>query len=509
MVQQIQSVCMECHGERISPKDRCKSCDGRKIVREKNLEVHIDKGMKDGQKTTFHGQIVKHGDIKHLLNKGMPIYRRPYEKGCFLIIEFKEFSRSPAAQGCEVPDHDLRAHLAVGDPRALRGRDLPGVTYRGAPTGPEPGQPGPPGDSPVPGPTSVAASATSAYATGRPPRGLRRRALPPASSRSSLGAETPGVASFPRRASASAPRTAAGPALPRAAAESRGPRLPAAAAPAFPAARRGGRGGRGEHFGCGSSGDGSHPCAFLLFLPLLLLLFLLLFLLPEQSRRRHAAARAPPRSPPPPPARCIVGRLAPRPRSARRPPPAALGAGGTRRGSPGACVWLRPSRGAAGRAGREGVRASRPGRAGRGQGGGRAGAGPQRARRRLAGPRGRLRSPLSPAVPSPPALVDPAPQTGRRRRCPHPGKQEEPAVFGGSTRCEDDTCFRGMHSEPGKSRGSQTQRLDGFSQVTFMLHLKGAALANVLFLKPPVQFLDKAVNWLSSLLEMLFSQIFI
>ncbi|NXE57671.1 DNJA1 protein, partial [Casuarius casuarius] len=159
MVQQIQSVCMECqgHGERISPKDRCKSCTGRKIVREKKiLEVHIDKGMKDGQKITFHGEgdqepglepgdiiivldqkdhptftrrgedlvmcmdiqlvealcgfqkpittldnrtiiitshpgkchTVKHGDIKCVMNEGMPIYRRPYEKGC-LIIEFK------------------------------------------------------------------------------------------------------------------------------------------------------------------------------------------------------------------------------------------------------------------------------------------------------------------------------------------------------------------------------------------------------------------------------------
>ncbi|XP_046940212.1 dnaJ homolog subfamily A member 1-like isoform X1 [Lynx rufus] len=157
MVQQIQSVCMECHGhgERINPKDRCKSCNGRKIVQEKKiLEVHIDKGMKDSQKITFHGegdqepglepgdiivvldqkdhvvftrrgedlfmcmdiqlvealcgfqkpistlnnraivitshpgQIVKHGNIKWVLNKGMPIYRRPYEKGC-LVIEFK------------------------------------------------------------------------------------------------------------------------------------------------------------------------------------------------------------------------------------------------------------------------------------------------------------------------------------------------------------------------------------------------------------------------------------
>ena len=59
MVQQIQSVCMGCqgHGKRISPKDRCKSCNGRKIVQKKKIQdVHIDKGMKDGQKITFHGE---------------------------------------------------------------------------------------------------------------------------------------------------------------------------------------------------------------------------------------------------------------------------------------------------------------------------------------------------------------------------------------------------------------------------------------------------------------------
>uniref|UniRef100_A0A2K5EY58 CR-type domain-containing protein n=1 Tax=Aotus nancymaae TaxID=37293 RepID=A0A2K5EY58_AOTNA len=128
MVQQIQCVCMECqgHGERISPKDRCKSCNGSKIVREKKiLEVHIDKGMKDGDQEpglepgdiiivlnqknravfTKQGEdlfmcmdiqlvealcvITSHpGQIVKLLNEGMPIYRRPYEKGC-LIIEFK------------------------------------------------------------------------------------------------------------------------------------------------------------------------------------------------------------------------------------------------------------------------------------------------------------------------------------------------------------------------------------------------------------------------------------
>jgi DnaJ family protein A protein 1 len=38
--------------------------------------------------TSHPGQIVKHGDINCVLNEGMPIYRRPYEKGR-LIIEFK------------------------------------------------------------------------------------------------------------------------------------------------------------------------------------------------------------------------------------------------------------------------------------------------------------------------------------------------------------------------------------------------------------------------------------
>uniref|UniRef100_M3Y341 J domain-containing protein n=1 Tax=Mustela putorius furo TaxID=9669 RepID=M3Y341_MUSPF len=142
MVQQIQFVCMECKGH--GPKDRCESCNGRKIVR-KILEVHTDKDLKDG-KITFHGeghqepglqqgetiivsegphclysarrpfhlieapcgfpkpisifdnqtiiitshpgQIFRYGAIKCVLNEGMPIYHRPYEKSC-LIIKFK------------------------------------------------------------------------------------------------------------------------------------------------------------------------------------------------------------------------------------------------------------------------------------------------------------------------------------------------------------------------------------------------------------------------------------
>ena len=47
MVQQIRTACGDCQGqgEKISAKDRCKQCQGKKIIKNsKILEVHIDKG---------------------------------------------------------------------------------------------------------------------------------------------------------------------------------------------------------------------------------------------------------------------------------------------------------------------------------------------------------------------------------------------------------------------------------------------------------------------------------
>lgn len=47
MVQQMQSVCSECKGEGeiIPHKDRCTTCQGKKLVSSDGiLEVHIDKG---------------------------------------------------------------------------------------------------------------------------------------------------------------------------------------------------------------------------------------------------------------------------------------------------------------------------------------------------------------------------------------------------------------------------------------------------------------------------------
>lgn len=85
MYQQIHTQCRDCdgNGERINPKDMCKTCQGRKIVQERKiLEVHIDKGMEDGQKITFSGEGdqtpgLEAGDIVIVLDeKEHPLFKR-------------------------------------------------------------------------------------------------------------------------------------------------------------------------------------------------------------------------------------------------------------------------------------------------------------------------------------------------------------------------------------------------------------------------------------------------
>ncbi|KAG2195946.1 hypothetical protein INT47_007082 [Mucor saturninus] len=59
MVQQFQQTCPDCNGlgEIINEKDRCKHCLGKKIMSDRKiLEVHIERGMRGGQKITFSGE---------------------------------------------------------------------------------------------------------------------------------------------------------------------------------------------------------------------------------------------------------------------------------------------------------------------------------------------------------------------------------------------------------------------------------------------------------------------
>ncbi|CAH8438280.1 unnamed protein product [Schistosoma turkestanicum] len=68
-VQQIQTTCSVCKGEKeiIDPKDCCKKCEGKKVVREtKVIEVPIEKGMADGQTIKFPDE----GDCEPCLQAG-------------------------------------------------------------------------------------------------------------------------------------------------------------------------------------------------------------------------------------------------------------------------------------------------------------------------------------------------------------------------------------------------------------------------------------------------------
>ncbi|KNC80583.1 hypothetical protein SARC_07054 [Sphaeroforma arctica JP610] len=66
MMQQFQGPCNECDGQGtiMKPKDRCKTCSGKKTTSERKLfEVHVDRGMRDGEKVVFEGEADQEPDI--------------------------------------------------------------------------------------------------------------------------------------------------------------------------------------------------------------------------------------------------------------------------------------------------------------------------------------------------------------------------------------------------------------------------------------------------------------
>ncbi|XP_033113154.1 dnaJ homolog subfamily A member 2-like [Anneissia japonica] len=95
MVQQQQSVCSECRGEGevMRESDKCRECDGRKTIKEtKILDVHVEKGMRDGQKIYLRGEgdqqpDVEPGDIIIILDqKEHDVFKR---QGVDLHIKHK------------------------------------------------------------------------------------------------------------------------------------------------------------------------------------------------------------------------------------------------------------------------------------------------------------------------------------------------------------------------------------------------------------------------------------
>lgn len=106
MIQRFQTVCDACQGtgDICDPKDRCTACKGKKTASERKiLQVHIDPGMKDGQRIVFAGE----GDQEPGITPGDVIFvvdEQPHAK----------FQRKDADlyYECEV---DLLTALAGGD----------------------------------------------------------------------------------------------------------------------------------------------------------------------------------------------------------------------------------------------------------------------------------------------------------------------------------------------------------------------------------------------------------
>jgi len=95
MIQQMQTSCQDCggKGETIKEEDRCDNCKGKKVIKDKKiLEVHIEKGMREGQKITFAGESdqspgVEPGDIIFVLKqKEHPHFKR---QAADLYVEHK------------------------------------------------------------------------------------------------------------------------------------------------------------------------------------------------------------------------------------------------------------------------------------------------------------------------------------------------------------------------------------------------------------------------------------
>jgi len=88
----------------INEKDKCKTCEGKKVVKEKKiLEVTIDKGAPNGEKYVFHSEAdeypgIEAGDVVIQVNEQPhDLFKR---KGADLLLE-KEVTLLEALTGID------------------------------------------------------------------------------------------------------------------------------------------------------------------------------------------------------------------------------------------------------------------------------------------------------------------------------------------------------------------------------------------------------------------------
>ncbi|DBA05035.1 TPA: hypothetical protein N0F65_000723 [Lagenidium giganteum] len=142
MVQQMQSVCPDCRGQgkTIRESDRCKACKGKKVTKERKvLEVHIEKGMRHGQRITFSGEADQApgtvpGDIIFVVQeKEHSVFQR---KGGNLIME-KKISLVEALCGFEMMVEHLdgrHLHIKTRPGEVIKPNQFKAVNGEGMPT---------------------------------------------------------------------------------------------------------------------------------------------------------------------------------------------------------------------------------------------------------------------------------------------------------------------------------------------------------------------------------------
>lgn len=141
MVQQMQTTCTSCKGagKAISEKDKCKSCKGSKVFKDRKvLEVNIEKGMTHGQKIKFTGEADEvpgtlPGDVIIVVQqKDHETFKR---KGADLVVSL-DVQLSEALCGftktvthldnrvlkIEVPEGEVTKHDSV---KVIRGEGMP------------------------------------------------------------------------------------------------------------------------------------------------------------------------------------------------------------------------------------------------------------------------------------------------------------------------------------------------------------------------------------------------
>ncbi|KAG8449958.1 hypothetical protein GDO86_016588 [Hymenochirus boettgeri] len=141
IIGEIRTNCSQCNGrgEYIQSQDHCPACEGRTMTREqKILSVHIDKGMKNGQKLIFHEEGdqapgLHPGDVIIILaQKPHPVFQR---RGHDLIMGM-EVDIADALCGCKqtVKTLDGRTLLITsrtgevikpGDVKCIKGEGMP------------------------------------------------------------------------------------------------------------------------------------------------------------------------------------------------------------------------------------------------------------------------------------------------------------------------------------------------------------------------------------------------